>query len=163
MKAVVFHEHGGLEQLHYEEIQDPVPGPDDVLVRVKACALNHLDIWVRQGIPAYKIPLPHVSGADIAGVSKPSVNAFPILHVDSVSLSHLGSAAGIVSSALLVATICARLTDWWVLRFTAAMPNWLRYRLGTCYRYLIPCHSQKVRRFLLCPSPPCTCYMSWPM
>lgn len=68
MKAVVFHEHGGLEQLHYEEIQDPVPGPDEVLVRVKACALNHLDIWVRQGIPAYKIPLPHISGADIAGV-----------------------------------------------------------------------------------------------
>jgi 2-desacetyl-2-hydroxyethyl bacteriochlorophyllide A dehydrogenase len=45
-----------------------VAGPHDVLVRVKACALNHLDIWVRQGIPAYKTPLPHVPGSDIAGV-----------------------------------------------------------------------------------------------
>ena len=68
MKAVVFHEHGGLEQLVYEEIPDPAPGPDDVLIRVKACALNHLDIWVRQGIPAYRIQLPHISGADIAGL-----------------------------------------------------------------------------------------------
>ena len=46
----------------------PTVGPEDVLVRVKACALNHLDIWIRQGIPAYPIPLPHVSGSDAAGI-----------------------------------------------------------------------------------------------
>lgn len=68
MKAVVFHKHGGPEELYYEEMPDPAPGPDDVLIRVKACALNHLDIWIRQGIPAYKIQPPHISGADIAGV-----------------------------------------------------------------------------------------------
>ncbi len=68
MKAVVFHEHGGPEQLRYEEVAPPKPGPGDVLVRVKACALNHLDIWIRQGIPAYRIPLPHISGCDVAGV-----------------------------------------------------------------------------------------------
>ncbi len=68
MKAVVFHEHGGPDKLQFEERPSPpAPQPHDVTVRVKACALNHLDIWIRQGIPAYKIPLPHISGCDIAG------------------------------------------------------------------------------------------------
>jgi NADPH:quinone reductase-like Zn-dependent oxidoreductase len=67
MKAVLFHAHGGTDQLRYEEVPDPIPGPDEVLIRVKACALNHLDIWVRQGIPAYKLALPHISGSDVAG------------------------------------------------------------------------------------------------
>jgi 2-desacetyl-2-hydroxyethyl bacteriochlorophyllide A dehydrogenase len=68
MKAVVFHEHGGPERLTYEDVPPPTIGPHEVLVRVKACALNHLDIWVRQGIPAYRIALPHISGCDVAGV-----------------------------------------------------------------------------------------------
>ena len=68
MKAVIFHEHGGPERLEYTDVQAPTCGPDQVLVRIKACALNRLDIWVRQGIPAYQIPLPHISGSDIAGV-----------------------------------------------------------------------------------------------
>jgi NADPH:quinone reductase-like Zn-dependent oxidoreductase len=68
MKAVTFHEHGGPEKLRYEDVPVPSIGPDNVLVRVKACAVNHLDIWIRQGIPAYKLSLPHIPGADIAGV-----------------------------------------------------------------------------------------------
>ncbi len=68
MKAVLFHEHGGTEKLVYEELPMPQLGPQDVLIRVKACALNHLDIWVRQGMPAYSIPLPHVGGSDVSGV-----------------------------------------------------------------------------------------------
>lgn len=68
MKAVVFREHGGPDKLSYEEMPTPQIGAEEVLVRVKACALNHLDIWVRQGNPAYPMPLPHVSGSDIAGV-----------------------------------------------------------------------------------------------
>lgn len=68
MKAVRFHEHGGLEKLQVEDIPIPEIGPGELLIRVKACALNHLDIWIRQGIPAYQIPLPHVSGCDISGV-----------------------------------------------------------------------------------------------
>ena len=68
MKAVVFKEHGGPEKLVYEEVPKPVIGPDEVLIRVKACALNHLDIWIRQGSPAYPVPFPHVSGSDVAGV-----------------------------------------------------------------------------------------------
>ncbi len=68
MKAVIFREHGGPDKLSYEEVPTPKIGPDDALVKVKACALNHLDIWVRQGIPAYPIPLPHISGSDVAGL-----------------------------------------------------------------------------------------------
>ena len=68
MKAVVFHEHGGPEKLQYEDRPEPQIKPDEVLVRVKASSLNHLDIWVRQGIPGYQIPLPHISGCDVAGI-----------------------------------------------------------------------------------------------
>ena len=68
MKAVLFREHGGPDKLSYEEMPMPQIGSQEVLIRVKACALNHLDIWVRQGSPAYAIPLPHVSGSDVAGV-----------------------------------------------------------------------------------------------
>lgn len=68
MKAVLFREHGGPEKLTYEDLPTPTIGAGEVLVRVKACALNHLDIWIRQGNPAYPIPLPHVSGSDVVGV-----------------------------------------------------------------------------------------------
>lgn len=68
MKAVRFHRHGGPEVLKYEEAPDPVPTADEVLVRVRACALNHLDLWARNGLPNVEIPLPHISGSDIAGV-----------------------------------------------------------------------------------------------
>ncbi len=67
MKAVRFHKHGGPEVLKYEEAPEPKIGPNDVLIRVKASALNHLDIWVRNGLPFVKIPLPHIGGNDVAG------------------------------------------------------------------------------------------------
>lgn len=67
MKAVLFREHGGPEKLEYAEVPDPEISPDEVLVRVKACSLNHLDILIREGIPAYKTRLPHISGCDVAG------------------------------------------------------------------------------------------------
>ncbi len=68
MKAVIFSEHGGPEVLKLTEVPDPKIKPHEVLVRVRACALNHLDIWVRGGLPGIKIPLPHILGDDIAGV-----------------------------------------------------------------------------------------------
>lgn len=68
MKAVLFRTHGGPEVLEYTDVPDPSPGPGQALIRVKACALNHLDLWIRQGIPAYQISLPHISGCDVAGV-----------------------------------------------------------------------------------------------
>lgn len=68
MKAVLFETHGGPEVLAFRELPDPVITDEEVLVRVRACAINHVDVWVRQGIPAYRIPLPHISGCDVAGV-----------------------------------------------------------------------------------------------
>jgi len=67
MKALRFHEHGGPEVLRYEEAREPVLRPGSVLVRVRACAINRLDIWQRIGLGRVTIPLPHVSGADVAG------------------------------------------------------------------------------------------------
>ncbi len=68
MKVVVFHKHGGPDQLVYEDSPDPKAGVGDVIVKVGACSINHLDIWARQGISAYNIKLPHISGCDVAGV-----------------------------------------------------------------------------------------------
>src|ERR1700693_6153883 len=65
MKAVHIHAFGASEVLMYEEVPDPQPRKDQVLVRVKACSLNHLDVWVRKGLPGVK--LPHILGSDIAG------------------------------------------------------------------------------------------------
>src|ERR1700751_1261109 len=67
MKAIVFTAHGGPEVLKYADAPDPAIRPNEVLVRVKACALNHLDLWVRRGIPGVPIPLPHIPGSDVAG------------------------------------------------------------------------------------------------
>jgi len=67
MKAVVLYEHGDRDVLKYEEIPTPKPSPKQVLVKVKACALNHLDVWVRRGIPGLKLKYPHILGADISG------------------------------------------------------------------------------------------------
>ena len=67
MKALAFHEHGGLDQLRYQDVPDPAIGPADVLVRVRACALNHLDLFVREGLPGFRLPLPFWTGCDIAG------------------------------------------------------------------------------------------------
>ncbi len=68
MRAVVFRRHGGPEVLEVADIPAPRVGASDVLVRVRATALNHLDLWVRKGWPQLKLELPHVLGADIAGV-----------------------------------------------------------------------------------------------
>ncbi len=67
MNAVFFEKHGGPEVLQYGPFKDPIPAPDEVLIGVKACALNHLDIWVRQGLPVVA-PMPHIPGSDVCGV-----------------------------------------------------------------------------------------------
>jgi NADPH:quinone reductase-like Zn-dependent oxidoreductase len=66
MKAVRIHEYGGPEVLKHEDIAAPIPKANEVLVRVKACALNHLDLWIRQGMPKVKT-LPHILGSDNSG------------------------------------------------------------------------------------------------
>src|SRR5277367_6827882 len=67
MKAIVYAAHGGPEVLQYKDVPEPQIGPYEVLVRVRACALNHLDIWLRMGLPGLHVPLPHIPGSDIAG------------------------------------------------------------------------------------------------
>jgi NADPH:quinone reductase-like Zn-dependent oxidoreductase len=67
MKACVLDEHGGREKLQIRDVPDPEPGPGQVLVRVRAVALNHLDIWVREGLPHLELDYPHILGSDIAG------------------------------------------------------------------------------------------------
>ncbi|PYV95033.1 MAG: alcohol dehydrogenase [Acidobacteria bacterium] len=65
MKAIRIHEFGGPEVLRYQDVPDPKPRNDQVLVRVRACAMNHLDLWVRKGLPG--VNLPHIPGSDAAG------------------------------------------------------------------------------------------------
>jgi NADPH:quinone reductase-like Zn-dependent oxidoreductase len=66
VKAIRIHEDGGPEVLRYEDVPDPVAGPGEVLIALRAAALNHLDLWVRKGLPS--VPKPRILGADGAGV-----------------------------------------------------------------------------------------------
>ncbi len=75
MKATVFHKHGSPDVLTYENFPDPEVGLNQVLVDVKAVALNHLDLFVRGGIPGLKLEMPHILGSDISGVIKETGNA----------------------------------------------------------------------------------------
>ena len=65
MKAVRIHEFGGPEVLRYEDVPNPVLRKDHVLIRVRACAMNHLDLWIRKGLPG--VTLPHTLGSDVSG------------------------------------------------------------------------------------------------
>jgi NADPH:quinone reductase-like Zn-dependent oxidoreductase len=67
VKALYFKQHGDLDVIQYGDVPDPVPKPGEVVVSVRACALNHLDIWVRRGWHGLKLDLPHWCGADVAG------------------------------------------------------------------------------------------------
>jgi len=67
MKAAVIEKQGGLENLVYRDWEDPKPDADEVLIRVRACGLNHLDIFVRRGMLGFPVPMPFISGGDIAG------------------------------------------------------------------------------------------------
>jgi NADPH:quinone reductase-like Zn-dependent oxidoreductase len=68
MKAVIFNQHGGPEVLQYTDVPDPTFKANEVLVEVRACALNHLDVWARSGLRGISIPFPHILGNDVAGV-----------------------------------------------------------------------------------------------
>lgn len=68
MRAVRIHEHGGPEVLRIEDVPDPAIGPFDVRIHVRAASMNHLDLWVRRGLPGIRFPLPLILGCDAAGV-----------------------------------------------------------------------------------------------
>jgi NADPH:quinone reductase-like Zn-dependent oxidoreductase len=104
MKAAVIRQHGGPEVLELAELPDPVPGHGEALVRVGACALNHLDLWTRRGLPGRSVPFPHVLGNDVAGeiAAPPAGAAVPVCR------ARTAPAAAIAS---------------WAPRSTAAMPS----------------------------------------
>ena len=67
MKAIVFHEFGGLDVLQLEDVADPRPGPGEVLLRIGACALNHLDVDIREGISRFPVEPPFILGLEVVG------------------------------------------------------------------------------------------------
>ncbi|TLX66842.1 MAG: zinc-binding dehydrogenase [Thaumarchaeota archaeon] len=77
MKAVPFYSHGNVSVLKYvENFPTPVPNPSEILVRIKYCGINHLDIWTRMGIPGISINLPHICGSDIVGTLENDYSTF---------------------------------------------------------------------------------------
>ena len=68
MKAVRIHEHGSVDVLRYEDAPEPRIQANEVLIEVKACALNHLDLWMREGVEGWPVDFPHVLGSDVSGV-----------------------------------------------------------------------------------------------
>jgi NADPH:quinone reductase-like Zn-dependent oxidoreductase len=69
LKAIRIHEHGGVDKLRFEDVPDPkITSPKDVIVKLEAAALNHIDIWTRMGATGMHVPMPHILGADGAGV-----------------------------------------------------------------------------------------------
>ncbi len=67
MRAAIFREHGGIDKLEIADVPEPSARDGEVVLRVRAAAMNHLDLWVRRGLPGVPIPLPHTGGSDIAG------------------------------------------------------------------------------------------------
>src|SRR5207253_2096535 len=68
MKAIVIREHGGVDRLEKSDVPDPIPQAGEAVVCVRAVALNHLDLWVRRGVPGHTFHLPIIPGAEAAGV-----------------------------------------------------------------------------------------------
>jgi len=94
MRVVRVREHGGLERLLFEEAPLPTPGPGEVRVAVKAAALNHLDVWVRRGVPGHAFPLPLVPGCDGAGVVEATGPGVPASRVGERVVLAPGHACG---------------------------------------------------------------------
>ncbi len=101
MKAVVFRRHGEGEVLELAEMPEPHVGARDVLVAVKAVALNHLDVWVRKGWPGLKLALPHILGSDIAGVVAKVGSEVTDVQVGSEVLVNPGLSCGACEKCLL--------------------------------------------------------------
>lgn len=148
MRAVVFFEHGGPEVLQVvNDWPEPTPGPGEVVVQVRACGLNHLDLFVRRGMPGITTELPHISGGDVAGViaaTGPGVHGFEpgdrVLIDPAVQLSngHTGALGETVQGGLCEAIGVAAgnlipLPDAVSFERAAALP--IAY--GTAHRMLI--------------------------
>jgi alcohol dehydrogenase len=141
MRAIVIHEHGGREQLRLEEVPAPAAGPGQAVVRVHACGLNHLDIFVRRGMPGKRTPLPFTSGGDIAGVVAAAGSGAGAIAGERVlvdpALEHgaIGEDApgGLAEYALVPAANLIRLPDDISFDEAAALP----VAYGTAWRMLL--------------------------
>ena len=109
MKAIRFHKHGGPEVLQFEDAPDPVARPGHVVVRVAACALNHLDLFQRVGLERVTIPLPHISGADVAGTIDEVGDGVAVLKIGQRVMLQPGLSCGICVRCLSAQDhLCAR-------------------------------------------------------
>jgi 2-desacetyl-2-hydroxyethyl bacteriochlorophyllide A dehydrogenase len=90
VKAAFFRSHGGLDVLEVGEVPAPALGPGDVRIQVKAAALNHLDLFVRDGWPGLRLPMPHVGGTDVAGVVTEVAPGVETVHVGDEVLVNPG-------------------------------------------------------------------------
>ena len=103
MKAILIREHGSYDKLRVEDVPDPEPKPNEVLIRVKAAGLNHLDLWVRRGVPGHTFPLPMIPGSDGAGVVQ------AIGSTVTVTLHGTGSSSAVAALATAAVVITVRL------------------------------------------------------
>jgi len=142
MKAALILKHGGIENIVVGDHPKPVPGPGEVLIAVKACGLNHLDIFVRRGIPGRTLELPHISGGDIAGeVAEVGPGVENVQPGDRVLVDPLinGQAlgedltGGLAEYAKVPAANCIPLPEGISYEEAAALP--IAY--GTAYRMLV--------------------------
>jgi len=126
MKAVVIAAHGGPEALQIHERPDPEPGPGEVRVRIHAIALNHLDIWVRAGVPGVKYPLPIIPGCDGSGT------------IDKLGpgVTHLQTGSPVVLAPGLSCGVCDQCSrgDDHLCRYYGILGE---HRDGTCADYVI--------------------------
>ena len=100
MKAVVYTRHGGREVVRMQEVPMPEAGANDVLVRVRAVALNHLDLWVRMGLPRLKVTFPHIAGADVAGVVERIGAAVKLVHEGQEVVLSPGISCGVCAACV---------------------------------------------------------------
>lgn len=108
MKAAAYTAHGGSEVIRVQEMPAPTPGPNDVLVRVRAVALNHLDLWIRRGLPRLKVAFPHIAGADVAGVVERTGSAVTTVDRGQEVVIAPGISCGVCTACLAGEdTLCA--------------------------------------------------------
>ncbi|OQA00759.1 MAG: Alcohol dehydrogenase [Planctomycetes bacterium ADurb.Bin401] len=100
MKAVIIKNHGGPENLVIEEVPEPVPKDNEVIVKIHSAALNHLDIWVRKGAGGRKIDLPHVPGSDGAGTIIEKGSKTLGVKIDDKVIIYPGLSCGICSQCV---------------------------------------------------------------
>ncbi len=100
MKAVRMHESGGADKLVYEDAPDPVIAANEVLVRVKACALNHLEVWGTMMPPGTRFPKPRIAGSDVAGVVEAVGDAAAGAEVGAKVMLQAGVSCGVCQGCL---------------------------------------------------------------